>query len=102
MINIKNFGITYTVVDREKNFTDMQIIFLDAFLDEVGTIEYEDMKNYRPYLENVFERLEGFYPSLYDVTWYSRSEEESDIVEAVKEAMREGNNAVIIEYIPKD
>lgn len=99
MINIKELGITYTVVDKNKKFFEVQIIFLDAFLDKFDDInEDTNIFDYYMCLQQAKLDAKGFYSSIADVTWYVETREKSDIIDAVKKAMDEGNNVVVIEY----
>lgn len=50
-------------------------------------------------MSDVVDSSCGFLNSLSDVTWYAREKQESDIVEAIKLAVRDGNTIIVIEYI---
>ena len=68
-------------------------------LDVVGRYDHNHFPEFGEYMNDVVDTLDGFLETPYDITWYARKKDESDIVEAMKQAVREGNDTIIIEYL---
>lgn len=99
MIDINDLWHVYTFMDNNGNERKFKLIFTETFDTIIGNYEESPFTNYNEYLVATTSVLMGFVDSPYDITWYARSRDESDIVEAVKEAHKEGNDTIVIEYI---
>ncbi len=101
MIDLKEVGVKYVATDKKGKKITFQIIYYDSLIEMVGLNDCNvyDLDDYR---KNVYDAVKGFVDSPYDITWYSVPSYESNLVDAVKEAITTGNHTIVIEYTDID
>ena len=101
MIDINAVGTTYTIVDKKSGKSkELQIVFLETLLDAVGYYDSNDYSNFQDYIDETSEIFDSCANSIYDITWYAATEDETDFLDAVRQAYKEGNSLVVIETLP--
>lgn len=95
MIDINDLGITYTVTAKTGENKTFRIVDYRTLCSDVNfyggsvdTMSYD--------IEQV--KIDGNSLGFENVTWYARHTSESSIVEAIRMALKEGNEIIIIEY----
>lgn len=103
MVDITELGTTYTVIDKDSgNQRQLQIIFLETFLDEIGLFDENHFPHYNEYLEESLSVIKGCVKDIHDISWYARTEKDVDFMEAIRYGCADGNDLVIIETLPED
>lgn len=97
MIDLNDVGVKYEARDSKGNFVCFHLIYYESLLEAVG-IEDCGVYNFEHHQKIVMEKVKGILESPFDVTWYLETMHESDLVEAVKQAVMEGNRTIVIEY----
>ena len=97
MIDLNDVGVKYYAKDSKGNKISFHIIYYESLMNLVG-LEDCTVGNFLEYEKVIKENVKGLVENPYDVTWYSTTTYQSDLVEAVKLAVKEGNNIIVIEY----
>lgn len=103
MIDINELGTVYKVMEKSTGeIRDLQIIFLENFLELIGTYDPNHFPHFDEYMQDCCNAMQGFVPDIQNITWYARKEDDMDFLEAIYMACAEDNKLIIIETLPED
>ena len=97
MIDLNDIGVKYLAKDTKGNKITFHLIYFESLLDAVG-IEDCSVYDFDEHEKDIRDSVTGIVDSTYDVTWYVATTHQSDLVDAVRQAVREGNRIIVIEY----
>lgn len=98
MIDLNDLGVKYIAKDTKGNKISFHLIYFESLLDAVG-IETCTVYDFDECEDAIRGSIKGIVNNPYDVTWYVTTTHQSDLVEAVKQAVTEGNRIIVIEYL---
>lgn len=99
--DINTLGTTYKIVNRDGDeMKQVRVIWMDELLSAaVGEYNEDDFRGFDDYLEQSVSRLENFGKE-WQLSWYTATEQEFDLHDAMQMVVDEGNDYIVVEIIP--
>lgn len=99
-IDLSKLGVCYTVLTKSSaEMSKVRVIDCEelyCLTDEVAPLR----KGAAGRAKKAIAKVTGFYKSPYQITWYTTTEENYSVQEAVAMAKAEGNEVVVVEIVP--
>jgi len=102
MLDLNELAVNYIAVDRNGVRKEFRIFYYGSIFSIVGDFYESQHQDVTKFLKEIIDSTVGFANGICDITWYARSKHDSDIVEAIKLAVRDGNKTIVIEYTDLD
>lgn len=100
MIDLNEIAVEYNVLINNK-VTKIKVIDSNDLYDLTQSVKNCDQRSLQK-AKFMANNIKGKFPSAYHVTWYTETESNYNIIDAVLQADLEKNNIIVVEVIPDE
>jgi predicted transcriptional regulator len=100
MIDLNEIAIEYNVLIND-SITRIKVIDSKDIYELTESLRECDPKSLKK-AKFMASNIKGKFPSVYHITWYTETEANYSIIDAILQANAEKNNIVVIEILPDE
>ena len=100
--NLRSIGTNYTILDKDTQQTDsIRVIDANELYGAIGSYVGNNYTYINAHLGELLKSFSGFTGCPYSISWYSSTEKNFVLSNAIVQARQESNKIVVMELLPE-